>query len=59
MSVNVDTKKLREALEEFSSETVVIPHNDLMNLIIRVERGEQLRSDLDAWFAELPQKLAR
>ena len=59
MSVNVDTKKLREALEEFSSETVVIPHNDLMNLIIRVEPGEQLRSDLDAWFAELPQKLAR
>lgn len=59
MSVNVDTKKLREALEEFSSETVVIPHSDLMNLITRVERGEQLRSDLDAWFAELPQKLAR
>lgn len=54
MSVNVDTKKMREALAEFSSETVVISHDELVNLLDRVDRGEKLRTDLDAWLADCP-----
>lgn len=59
MSANVDTKKMREALTQFSSEAVVIPHDELVNLLDRVEQGEKLKADLDAWFADLPRRLVR